>query len=172
MSANGPSSIGRHFKSWHAEARKLRDEGFPLHAIARKFRVGATTVRCAIDDEYYARQLEINRNKRRRSAERLRAANAGQQAPEWAGKKITQTSKPDSAVVSAYADKPKAPAISLPVVSLPELPAEMYAKPQIRLSFVPRITVNEGAERIKAIHQRMMRRGLVSDRGVVEEFSR
>ena len=144
----------RNTQPWHAQAIEMRARGESIREIARVTGKSRTSVRAAVDPAYYAAQLEQNKKAKQRERERLAGS-----AP------LKMKIKEDKrAGVSSYIDKP-APAragITLPRVSLPDLPEEMAAKPQIRLAPTPRVTVNPGAERWREAHRKMIRMGKIA----------
>ncbi|UQS95272.1 transposase [Pseudanabaena phage Pam5] len=152
----------RNTQPWHAQAIEMRARGESIREIARVTGKSRTSVRAAVDPAYYAAQLEQNKKAKQRERERLAGS-----AP------LKMKIKEDKrAGVSSYIDKP-APArtgITLPRISLPDLHDEMAAKPQIRLAFVPRVTVNPGAERWREAHRKMIRMGKIASPDLMGEM--
>lgn len=154
----------RNSQPWHAEAVEMRARGVSIREIARIFRKGRTTVRAAVDPAYYEAQIALNRQAKQRERDVL--AGLAEPLPKRVRKKI------DRAGISAYTDKP-APVrvgITLPRVSLPDLPGEMDAKPQIRLAPIPRVTVSPGVERWREAHRKMIRSGKIASPDLIGEM--
>lgn len=149
---------------WHAEAIEMRARGVSVREIARAFGKGRTTVRSVVDPAYYASQIAQNRQVKQRERDVL--AGKAEPLPKRVRKKI------DRAGISAYTDKPEPVrvGITLPRVSLPDLPEEMDAKPQIRLAPIPRVTVSPGAERWRDAHRKMIRSGKIASPDLMGEM--
>ena len=154
---------------WTIDARRRIDTGESIAQVARDLGRSTDGVRYALN---IGGARDLKRKRVTASRLRERAERVGVK-PKATGQKSKVVKNEERMIANAYADKPPRPqaSISLPRISLPDLPAEMAAKPQIKLAPTPRITVNEGAERIRAIHQRMKRFGLIPERGLVEEFA-
>lgn len=141
--------------SWHEEARRMHAAGASPREICKKFGKSATSVRCAIDENYRQKQLDSTRRQKARERTRLR------QREEIKGVRvrIELPAEPiDRLVQRAYAEKPARRPLTLPQISFPALPEE----PAVR-KFAPRtrVTVSPGAERWREIHRQMIRRGKV-----------
>jgi len=143
---------------WKDHAREMIAAGSTVKAAALAVGRSVTSLRYALDINGARQQQNAWKTRERAAIKSTRPKRVAAAA--------------DRAGVSSYLEKP-APAratITLPTFSMPALPVEFDAKPQIRLAPSPRVTVNEGAERIRAIHQRMLRDGKIAERGLVEEF--
>lgn len=153
---------------WTIDARRRIDAGESIAQVARDLGRSTDGVRYALN---IGGARDLKRKRVAASRLRERAERVGVK-PKATGQKLKVVKNEERMIANAYADKPAPgrPRISLPVISLPDLPTELDAKPQIKLAPTPRITVNEGAERIRRIHQRMLRRGMLAERGLVEEF--
>lgn len=150
---------------WHAQAIEMRARGVSIREIARVIGKSRTSVHAAVDPVYYAAQLELNKKAKQRERDRL------------AGRKIDTPSKKienrlDRIAARAYADKPEPvrAVITLPRISLPDLPPEMDAKPQIRFAPMPRVSVNPGAERWREAHRKMIRCGKIASPDLMGEM--
>lgn len=132
---------------WTIEARRRIDAGERVLDVARDL---------GVDDRRLRRELNINGAGDRHKA-RTRA--------ELTGVRIKTTDAPgrqiDRIIANAYADPKPARPLTLPKISMPDIDEppllRRHAPPP------PRVAVNEGAERWRAHHERMIRRGLIAE---------
>lgn len=138
---------------WHASAKRLRAEGMLIGEIARRLRRPRSSVAWALDiGDTKLKHRERVRMQRRAPAERIvREPVRRQPAPPEA---------PSEPVIE-ISRKP-----TLPHISMPDLDAR---EPMSVLRFAPRTrfkTPSAGAERIRQIHQRMIREGRIPEPGL------
>ena len=151
---------------WAAEARRRLDSGMTLAAVARSFGCGVDKVRYALD---LNGEREKKRERSRLARKRARMAEE-RKAPAYRPR-LDPRLRQQVGAAQHIAAQPEARPISLPRITILAQPDEDQ-RPQIKLVPVPRVTVNAGAERIRAIHQSMIRRGLIPERSdLVERLS-
>lgn len=151
---------------WTIEARRRIDAGESVVEVARAFGRSADGLRYTLD-------IGGARDKKRKrcAASRLRErAEVVGVKPRATGKRLKAVINEERVLANAYADKPDPTRaiISLPPISLPDLDEPRL----IRIAPRSVAVVNPGAERIRAIHQSMIRRGLIAERSdLVERLS-
>lgn len=148
---------------WIAQARILIANGGTVLEVARYLGKSTDGLRFALNING-AREKQKARV--RRSRERENAERVGGHSRLKPRKHAVEAGEERSAA-RAYADPKPARPLTLPKISLPDLDEPRA----IRIAPVSRVAVNLGAERIRAIHLRMIRRGLIAERGLVEEFA-
>jgi hypothetical protein len=151
---------------WIAEARRRLDAGVSLAEVARSFG-------CSVDRIRYALDLNGEREKKRERSRlaRKRERESGERKAPAYRPRIEPRLKQQIGAAQYAAVQPEARPVSLPQITLLAQPDEDQ-RPQIRLAPIPRVTVSAGAERIRAIHQSMIRRGLIPERSdLVERLS-
>lgn len=150
---------------WIAEARRRIDAGERILDVARDL---------GVDDRHLRHRLNINgaadKQKARvcASRERERAERTGVR-PKAKGQRSVVAISDDRVSARAYADPAPARPLTLPKISLPDLDEPPLIR---RFAPPPRMTVSEGAERIRQIHLSMKRRGLIPERSdLVDHFT-
>lgn len=147
----------------------MRARGMAIREIARICGKSRTSVRCAVDPVYYAKQIALNYEAKQLERDRL-AERAG---PSERAKRTKQAKVSlDRIAARSYFEKPEPVrnVITLPRISLPELPSEMDAKPQIRFAPIPRVTVTPGVERWRDAHRKMIRSGKIASPDLMGEM--
>lgn len=148
-------------EDWTEKARSRIAAGERIIEVARSLSVSERNLR---------RQLNIG-GAGDQDRESRRARRAVERAEIKGVRVRVEVSAPrDRSGASGYADKPQAEPtkITLPRISLPMLPDEV--RPRTRKAPPPRVSVNAGAERYRAVRQRMIREGKIVEPGVIEEF--
>lgn len=140
--------------AWHAEAKKLAEQGFTLSGIAKKLGRPRSSVRWAVD----AIQ-ERQKHRERVSIQRKATYGAGVRHRVMKPREP----EPEPVLEVQVSRKP-----TLPRISMPDLDA---AEPRV-LRFAPktRLTSSPGAERIRQIHLRMIREGRIREPGLPEQL--
>lgn len=150
-----------HRLPWHEEAKRLLDAGESVNAVARHCGRSKKSVR-------YAFNIGGFRDKKHAQARALTALRKSQRYQNVVTRGKRRFSKEGVAAYVAPPPAPK-PGVTLPQISLPSLPPEVDRKPVIRFAPKVRVSVNEGAERIRRIHLDMIRRGKLRPPSDVEE---
>lgn len=141
---------------WVAQARILIANGGSVADVARYLGKRGDALRYALDIDG-EREKQKERDKLRR--ERAKAEHSGVR-PRAPGKRPAHAYQEERSAASAYRDpKPSRP-LTLPKISLPDLDEPKV----IRFVPKPRVVVSDGAERIRVIHQRMIRTGRIPER--------
>lgn len=140
---------------WHAEAKKLAEQGFTCSGIAKKLGRPRSSVRWAIDAE----------NARQKHRERVRVQR---RATYGAGVRHrvmkSRDPEPDLSPVVEPSRKPTLPHIS--IQSLPEeQPRALHFAPRTRFALI-----SYGAERWRFHHLKMIREGRIREPGIPEQL--
>jgi hypothetical protein len=148
---------------WHDDARALIDSGLSARAVAAQLGKSEHAVRYALD-------IGGCRDK---TKARIRKLRARRRAEGYSQRRDLARSKPeilDNQVLRTYGDStvcPRQMVITLPKISMPDL-----AEPRAPLKFAPRTrwSSTPGAERIRAVHHKMIREGKIPAADLVSEW--
>ena len=141
---------------WIAQARVLIANGGSVLEVARYLGKSTDGLRYALDIDG---AKERKRQSVRASREREKAERVGVR-PRAPGKRPAHAIQEERSAASAYAEPKPARPLTLPKISLPDLDEPKV----IRFVPKPRVVVNEGAERWRFHHMRLIRTGKIPER--------
>lgn len=152
--------------AWIEEARKLMASGLSLKASAEALGKSETTLRVGLDiNGAKARAMESSRLAKARERARIRAEDQTAYISRQSARLVRNAEK---SVVSSYTKPdPVKRGISLPKISLPDIP-----QPAKTLRFVPKVRVSEapGVARWRNAHLAMVRAGKFRSADMVSEW--
>lgn len=153
--------------NWMAEARRMLADGASVADVSRKLGFRSDKIRYALDIDGEREKKRASTRARRKRERESQERKAPAYRPPVERRRIRELVGSAEHLAVKMGPRP----ISLPQITLlAQLDEDQ--RPQIRLAPVPRVTVSAGAERIRAIHQSMIRRGLIAERSdLVERLS-